>query len=190
MTFITTIVIIIMIIITRVSVPLERRDGGLGHGAAGRLGRPQRPHQRHQGGAEGPLQVRFQSMYLYWLLQRVWEQDPASTMQKTGWTINFFFLVLSGLKKSFTLDVITRGQSITIFLCIGPFLAWWQTNEQTNKQPGDPRASLLLTNVRRQSFAMSSSVKLQLGLRISIHVLLIKRSFVYIWWLIIKEWKG
>ena len=70
MTFITTIMIIIMIIITRVSVPLERRDGGLGHGAAGGLGRPQRPHQRHQGGAEGPLQVK-QAMYLHWLLQRV-----------------------------------------------------------------------------------------------------------------------
>ena len=46
-------------------------------------------------------------------------------------------------------------QSITIFLCIGPFLAWWQTNERTNEQPGDPRARLLLTNVRRQSFAIN-----------------------------------
>ena len=55
-------------------------------------------------------------------------------MQKTGWTIHIFFLVLSGLKKSFTLDVITRGQSITIFLCIGPFLAWWQTNDRPNNQ--------------------------------------------------------
>ena len=55
-------------------------------------------------------------------------------MQKTGWTIHSFFLVLSGLKKSFTLDVITRGQSTTIFLCIGPFSAWWQTNERTNNQ--------------------------------------------------------
>jgi len=77
------------------------------------------------------------------------EQDPASTMQKTGWTIHSFFLVLSGLKKSFTLDMITRGQSTTIFLCIGPFSAWSRTNEQ----PGDPRASLPLTSVRRQSFA-------------------------------------
>ena len=51
-------------------------------------------------------------------------QDPASTMQKIGWTIHSFFLVLSGLKKSFTLDMITRGQSTTIFLCIGPFSAW------------------------------------------------------------------
>ena len=50
-------------------------------------------------------------------------------MQKTGWTINSFFLVLSGLKKSFTLAVITRGQSTTIFLCIEPFSAWSQTTK-------------------------------------------------------------
>ena len=55
-------------------------------------------------------------------------------MQKTGWTIHSFFLVLSGLKKSFTLDMITRGQSTTIFLCIGPFSAWWQTNDRTNNR--------------------------------------------------------
>ena len=63
-------------------------------------------------------------------------------MQKTGWTIHSFFLVLSGLKMSFTLNVITGGQSTTIFLCIGPFSAWWR---QTNKQPWNPSASLLLT---------------------------------------------
>ena len=62
------------------------------------------------------------------------KQDPASTMQKTGWTINSFFLVLSGLKKSFTLVVITRGQTTTIFLCIGPFLAWWWKTKQTNNR--------------------------------------------------------
>ena len=32
-----------------------------------------------------------------------------STMEKTGWTIHSSFLVLSGLEKGFTLDVITRG---------------------------------------------------------------------------------
>ena len=57
------------------------------------------------------------------------KQDPVSTIQKTGWTIHSSFLVLSGLKKSFTLDMITRGQSTTIFLCIGPFSAWWRTND-------------------------------------------------------------
>ena len=57
-------------------------------------------------------------------LNRFDEQDSVSTMQKNGWTIHSIFLVLSGLKKSFTLDVITKGQSTTISLCIGPFSAW------------------------------------------------------------------
>ena len=52
--------------------------------------------------------------------QSVTEQDPVSTMQKTGWTNHSSFLVLSSLEKGFTLDVITRGQSTIIFLCIGP----------------------------------------------------------------------
>ena len=35
------------------------------------------------------------------------------------------------LKKGITyLNVITMGQSTTIFLCIRPFSAWWQTPEQ------------------------------------------------------------
>ena len=46
--------------------------------------------------------------------------DPMSTMQKTGWTIHSPFLVLFGVKKNFTVDVITRGQATTI---IGPFSA-------------------------------------------------------------------
>ena len=41
-------------------------------------------------------------------------------------------------------DLIIRTQSTAIFLCIQPFSAWWQTI--TTKQPGDPRASLLLTS--------------------------------------------
>ena len=44
------------------------------------------------------------------------KQDPVSTMQKTGWTIHSPFLVLFGLKKNFTMDVITRGQATTISL--------------------------------------------------------------------------
>ena len=55
-------------------------------------------------------------------------------MQKTGWTIHSPFLVLFGLKKNFTLDVITRGQATTIFLCIGPFSAGGQTNERTTNR--------------------------------------------------------
>ena len=46
---------------------------------------------------------------------------------------SFLFPGLVGLKKSFTLDVITRGQSTSIFLCIGPFLAWWRTNDRTTR---------------------------------------------------------
>ena len=59
------------------------------------------------------------------------KQDPVYPMQKTGWTIHSPFLVLFGLKKNFTLDVITRGQATTIFLCIGPFSAWWRTTKRT-----------------------------------------------------------
>ena len=70
------------------------------------------------------------------------KQYPVSTMQKTGCTNHSSFLVKSGLEKGFTLDLITRGQSTTIFLCIGPFSAWWR---QTNKQPWNPSARLLLT---------------------------------------------
>ena len=57
------------------------------------------------------------------------------------------FLVLSGLEKGLTFDVITSGHLTIIFLCIGPFFHGdTQTNDQTNKQPGDLSASLLLTS--------------------------------------------
>ena len=49
-------------------------------------------------------------------------QDPVSIMQKTSWNINSSFLVLSVLEKGFSLDLITKAQSTTIFVCIGPFL--------------------------------------------------------------------
>ena len=42
--------------------------------------------------------------------QKPEEQDTASTMQKTGWTIHSSFLVLPGLEKGFTLNMITRGE--------------------------------------------------------------------------------
>ena len=50
----------------------------------------------------------------------------------------------SGLvwKRVSPMDVITMGQSTTIFLCIWPFSAWWRTSNQ----PGDPSASLLLVS--------------------------------------------
>ena len=32
------------------------------------------------------------------------------------------------------------------------FRAWWRTNKQTNKQPGEPRASLLVEHWAKQTF--------------------------------------
>ena len=58
--------------------------------------------------------------------------DPVSTMQKAGLTNHSSFLVLSSLEKGFTLDVITRGQSTTIFLCIGPIFGTVTYNQLTN----------------------------------------------------------
>ena len=79
---------------------------------------------------------------------------PSVNYAKDWLDHSFLFLSWPCLvwKKSFTLYVITRGQSTTTFLYIGPFSAWWQPNNQ----PGDPSASLLLTSVRRQSFAIDS----------------------------------
>ena len=50
----------------------------------------------------------------------------------------------------FTLDVIIMGQLTTIFLCIRSFSAWKQPTDQL----GDPSRSLLLTSVKKQSFAI------------------------------------
>ena len=66
------------------------------------------------------------------------EQDPVSTMQKTGSTIRSSFLVWCSLEKGFTLDLTTRGQSTTVSYVLGHF---WHGD-----QPGDPSASLLLTS--------------------------------------------
>ena len=46
------------------------------------------------------------------------------------------------LKRISPMDVITMGQSTTIFLCIRPFSAWWRANNQ----PGHPCASLLFAS--------------------------------------------
>ena len=56
--------------------------------------------------------------------------------------IPLFFGLVWSRKGVSTIDVITRGQSTAMFLCIGPFSAWWQPT----KEPGDPRSSLLLTS--------------------------------------------
>ena len=44
------------------------------------------------------------------------------------------------------MDVITIGQSTTIFLGIRPFSAWWHPTNRTTEQLGDPRARGLLTS--------------------------------------------
>ena len=59
-------------------------------------------------------------------------------MQKTGWTINSFFLVLSGLKKSFTLDMITRGAVNNYFS-----VYWAIFGMVTNKRTNDNRVILV-----------------------------------------------
>ena len=60
-------------------------------------------------------------------------------------------VLLSGLEKGFTLDVITRGQSTTIFLCIRPFSAWLHLNKRPNNQVILVQACSW--SERRQSFA-------------------------------------
>ena len=84
------------------------------------------------------------------------KQDPVSTTQKTGWTIHSSFPVLFGLEKGFTLDVISRRQSTTIFLCFGPFSTWWKPNERTNNQVILVQACSWL--VRRLSFAKKENI--------------------------------
>ena len=91
------------------------------------------------------------------MTQKRLKQDLVTTMQKTGWTNNTSFLVLLyGVEKGFVLDVITRGQSTTTFLCIGTFLAWWWTNKQTNKQTTNQVILVQACSwpVRGQSFAI------------------------------------
>ena len=69
--------------------------------------------------------------------------------------------------------MITRGQSTTIFLCIGPFSAWWQPNEQKNKR-------VILVQacswpVRRQFFVLFLAAAL-VGFN-----LIIQRSYLRTW---------
>ena len=83
-------------------------------------------------------------------------RDPVSTMQKTGWTKNlsllltwiycgdglvWYFLVWSG-KGILPMDVITKAQS-TAISCVWDHFR--DGDKGTPTQPGDPRASLLLT---------------------------------------------
>ena len=63
------------------------------------------------------------------------EQDPVSTMQKTG---------LTNYKRVSLLDLIIRARSTAIFCVLGHF---WHGDTQTNEQTTRcPSASLLLTS--------------------------------------------
>ena len=73
----------------------------------------------------------------------IFEQDPVSTMQKTGWTNHSSFLVLLS---GFQFGWIHWGAVNNHFPVIWLFLSWWQTNKQTNDQIGDPSASVLSTS--------------------------------------------
>ena len=53
------------------------------------------------------------------------------------------------------------GQSQQLFVCV--FSHFRHGDERTTEQPGDPSASLLLTSVRRQSFAKRTSPHLQVA---------------------------
>ena len=59
--------------------------------------------------------------------KKEWRTRPSVNYAKDWLNHSFLF---PGLEKGFTLDVITRGRSSAIFLCIGPFLAWWQPNNR------------------------------------------------------------
>ena len=64
-------------------------------------------------------------------------------MQKIGFTIYQFFLIPDLVSKRVSpIDVITMGQSTTIFTGIGPFR---HGNNQPTKKPGNSSASLLLS---------------------------------------------
>ena len=96
------------------------------------------------------------------------EQDPVSTMQKTGWTNYSSFLVSSG-KSFLPMALITCTHSITIFLSLEVdevILAWFQTNKRPTNQVNQEQASLLLTSavfciiVRVQLFHICGSYSL------------------------------
>ena len=81
---------------------------------------------------------------------RTTEQDPVSTMQKTGLT-NSSLMVWSGLKKCITC-VITMGQSTAILAIFSMVMNNWP-----NKQPGGPSASLHLTSEKAVFCSFMSS---------------------------------
>ena len=85
------------------------------------------------------------------------EQDSVSTMQKNGWTIHSSFLVLSDLEKGLTWMWSLVGRQQPFSCVLGHF---WRGDKRTNKQPGDPSASLLLTGEKNTFYhKMTGDVK-------------------------------
>ena len=71
-------------------------------------------------------------------------------MQKNGLANYSSFLVSSGLEKCITYGCGHFNNDFPVNQAFFGML----TTKRTTKQPGDPSASLLLTSVRRQSFAI------------------------------------
>ena len=91
--------------------------------------------------------------------QKFEDKTQCQLCKRLSWPIFPHFWSGLVLKIVSHMDVITKGKSTIIFLCIRLFLAWWHPTEWTTNQPGDPSASLLLTSVRRQSFAKRATTK-------------------------------
>ena len=75
------------------------------------------------------------------------EQDPVSTMQKTGMTNYSSFVIWSGLEKGITYECYHYEavySHFSVYLAIFGMMTLKQSNKQKNNQPGDHRASLLL----------------------------------------------
>ena len=73
------------------------------------------------------------------------KQDPVSTMQKTGRTDDSSFLVCPGLEEGIAYGCDRKGainSHFSVYLAIFGMVS----PNQPNKQPGDPKASLLLTS--------------------------------------------
>ena len=76
------------------------------------------------------------------------EQDPVSTMHKTGWTNYSSFLVWYG-NRFLPMALITWTDSITIFMSVEVdevIFELWQTNKRPANQVNQEQASLLLTS--------------------------------------------
>ena len=132
------------------------------------------------------------------------EQDPVSTMHKTGWTNYSSFLVWSG-KRFLPMALITWTDSITIFMSVEVdevIFELWQTNKRPANQVNQEQASLLLTSekaifcniVRVQLFQICASYSLSQVMVLSLgwecHTSHHVKCFAIIWWwdFLVTDW--